>query len=259
MALEAPGLFGKLPQVGDFVSRRLPRSFLDPWDHWLQGALSGSREQLGDNWLADYLTSPIWRFALSADLAGPVPYTGIIMPSVDKAGRYFPLTLATALPGETNLFQLAGTAHDWYDAAESIALSVLDEPPPEIDLLDSQVVGLGQPDIPVSAGDEKPGDSSESVQTGNWHVQMRSVDALTDILPVIIQQLAGMQFVTYSVWWSAGSEQIVPSTLVCAELPSATGFAAMLDGNWHACGWHELPSSTASSTTSRPETVGSCQ
>ena len=30
------GFFGKLPSHGDFLSRRLPRSFVDPWDSWLQ-------------------------------------------------------------------------------------------------------------------------------------------------------------------------------------------------------------------------------
>ena len=59
------GFFGKVPTHGDFISRRLPRSFLDPWDHWLQGAIATSRQQLGEGWLEVYLVSPLWRFCLS--------------------------------------------------------------------------------------------------------------------------------------------------------------------------------------------------
>ena len=48
---EVPGFFGKLPEFPDFVGRRLPRSFLDPWDNWLQQGILSSRERLGVSWL----------------------------------------------------------------------------------------------------------------------------------------------------------------------------------------------------------------
>ncbi len=80
--------------VGDFVSRRLPASFV------LLGRMAASRlclpaeTELGAEWLETYLTSPIWRFALSGGVCGDRACAGIFMPSVDKVGRYFPLTLA---------------------------------------------------------------------------------------------------------------------------------------------------------------------
>ena len=43
----APGLYGKLSDRGDFVSRRLPRAFVDPWDTWLQDSLARGREPMG--------------------------------------------------------------------------------------------------------------------------------------------------------------------------------------------------------------------
>ena len=33
------GFWGKLPARGDFVRAGLPRSFVEPWDAWLQSAL----------------------------------------------------------------------------------------------------------------------------------------------------------------------------------------------------------------------------
>ena len=76
------GFFGKLPGRGDFIGRHLPKSFIEPWDTWLQNAIAESRVQLGGIWRERYCTSPIWRFALGAGLCGPPPYAGILMLSL---------------------------------------------------------------------------------------------------------------------------------------------------------------------------------
>ena len=86
----AAGCYGKLPSLGDFVSRRLPRSFVQPWDAWLQRALAASRARLGAGWLETYLASPFWRFALAPGLCGPEAWVGVLMPSTDRVGRTFP-------------------------------------------------------------------------------------------------------------------------------------------------------------------------
>jgi type VI secretion system protein ImpM len=253
----SPGFFGKSPAVGDFVSRRLPRNFLDPWDQWLQGAIASSQEQLGDSWLDNYLTSPIWRFALSAGVAGPLPYNGIMMPSVDRAGRYFPFTLASLLPVNTNLFQVARDSHAWYEAAEAVAISILEEEPPDIESLDSQVEALGLL-IPVGADetDGKPADSGEA-GIKPWHVPMQSVTGLLDTLPVMMQWLTEKRFGAYSLWWSAGSEHITPAMLVCEGLPPVKGYAAMLGGGWEEYGWDDLPA-VISAAEHESEAAESC-
>ena len=97
MTEECAGFYGKIPSLGDFVSRRLPRRFITPWETWLQEAMANSRQQLGDSWLDNYLTSPMWRFALTPGICGESGWAGIIMPSVDRVGRYYPFTLATRL------------------------------------------------------------------------------------------------------------------------------------------------------------------
>ena len=96
-SITSVGFYGKLPMVGDFVSRRLPNDFISSWDSWLQSAIAASREELGDDWLKNYLTSPIWRFLLSPGLCGNQAVAGIMMPSVDRVGRYYPLTVAVQI------------------------------------------------------------------------------------------------------------------------------------------------------------------
>ncbi|MGO4126467.1 type VI secretion system-associated protein TagF [Inquilinus sp. YAF38] len=124
-AAESPGIFGKLPWLGDFVTRRLPHSFVEPWDDWLQRGMAATREALGDGWLDSFLTAPVWRFLLPAGSAGPA-MAGVLMPSVDRVGRYFPLTLASPLeadPGPEAPLLAAG----WFDALERTALAALDD------------------------------------------------------------------------------------------------------------------------------------
>lgn len=87
-----PGWFGKLPGMGDFASRRVPGQFRDRWDQWLQSGLHGLRAR-HDNWIDQYLQGPVWYFALGTGVAGAMPMVGVMIPSVDSAGRYFPLTL----------------------------------------------------------------------------------------------------------------------------------------------------------------------
>ena len=83
-----PGFYGKVPALGDFVTRRLPREgFLDTWDAWLSEGMRQTKASMGEAWLPTYLTSPVWRFAVSSGVCGPVPWAGVLMPSVDRVGK----------------------------------------------------------------------------------------------------------------------------------------------------------------------------
>lgn len=91
-----PGWFGKLPGMGDFAHRRLPEGFRSVWDLWLQRGLARLRDQHAD-WTERYLEAPIWCFALGPRVVGEGAWIGVLMPSVDGVGRYFPFTLAVEL------------------------------------------------------------------------------------------------------------------------------------------------------------------
>jgi type VI secretion system protein ImpM len=118
------GFYGKLPSEGDFVTRRLPWEFTSVWDDWLQQGLQASREALGARWLELYLSAPIWRFQIAPGVCGPVGWRGLFFASVDRVGRYFPLTLAFVDPGATGLAVLSGDADAWI-AVEDAALAGL--------------------------------------------------------------------------------------------------------------------------------------
>lgn len=121
------GAFGKMPSLGDFFRVNLPVGFVDAWDGWVQSALVEGRRRLGEAWQDCYMSAPIWRFSLAAGLAGEVAATGVIMPSVDRVGRQYPLTLAAPLPGSLSPLYDHAAAADVFELLEEIALDALDD------------------------------------------------------------------------------------------------------------------------------------
>lgn len=132
-----PGWFGKIPSIGDFISRRLPVHFIEMWDKWLQTSIAYSHTQLGEQyWLKLYLVSPIWRFILLPGICGNSLWTGILMPSIDRVGRHFPLTIALPLEPHADCLFTALSAQHWYKSVENQALTVLniDTMPEDFDM-----------------------------------------------------------------------------------------------------------------------------
>lgn len=77
-------LFGKLPAHGDFVSRGIPPSERDMLDAWLSDEMRDARGRFGEEFEERFDTAPPWLFAHDDE-------GGVLCPSVDSAGRRFPL------------------------------------------------------------------------------------------------------------------------------------------------------------------------
>jgi type VI secretion system protein ImpM len=155
-----PGWYGKLPSLGDFASRRLDAGFIDPWDGWLAGGLLALREGAPDSWLDDYLSSPSWRFLLMPGVlpgtAGASGWAGVLMPSVDRVGRYFPLTLVLPLgDGPSNTAQMAAL-WGWLARLDELARDALHDDW-SADRLEEELARMALPDLQAaSAGVEPP-------------------------------------------------------------------------------------------------------
>lgn len=88
------GYFGKLPGRGDFLRQNLPAAFLGPWEDWLQAGLRCASTRWPADWKSRLLAAPVWHFHVTAGLCGPSPAVGLLVPSRDRVGRAYPLTLA---------------------------------------------------------------------------------------------------------------------------------------------------------------------
>ncbi|MEM0923751.1 MAG: type VI secretion system-associated protein TagF [Pseudomonadota bacterium] len=144
------GIYGKIPGAGDFIRRGLSPGFVSAWDGWMQQFLLTGRGALGDGWREAYFSAPIWRFALRPGLAGDKGAVGVVMPSVDRVGRQFPLCLAAEVEAAAWPAYLAGMAA--FDALESAALDSLDDGSSP----DSLVAALAPLAAPAPAAEARP-------------------------------------------------------------------------------------------------------
>ncbi len=230
-----PGFYGKLPALGDFVSRRLPRQFIEPWDQWLQSAIAASREQLGNDWLDIYLTSPIWRFGLGAGVCGTGAWAGVLMPSVDKVGRYYPLTLAVPVPEAQSLPFLFHQGCAWFETLETLALSGLEDDF-DLDEFDGKLERLNLPAFMDDSSGMMPARNSGAGRFA-LHFEVESLHQGADAFVGLSGCLLDRFLPAHSLWGTSGSEHIEASLLVLEGLPPIDAFAALMTGNWEQRGW----------------------
>jgi type VI secretion system protein ImpM len=229
-----PGWYGKIPNLGDFASRRLPSRFIVPWDDWLQRALAGSRAVLGDNWLDLYLTSPVWRFLLMPGVCGNAAWAGVIMPSVDRVGRYFPLSIAIELslpPARESQFAVLSA---WFDGMEQAALAALDlhHTADDLDraLAANPVPQFGDADDSLELLQQRLADRLASHNAPTTALALPAFDTFAPLLSgagtrYLLRSAAGK-----SLWWSRNRDGAAPALVCCEALPAADDFALLLNG-----------------------------
>lgn len=233
MPQELCGLFGKVPQQADFVRVHLPEHYTERWHAWLQAALSVSREQLGEEWLNLYLTSPAWRFALSPGAGAEQAVVGVMVPSVDEVGRYYPLTLGHCGDHDPWAAYLGGDA--WYEAVEQVAVGALAEDTGYLRLIE-WLEALPLPEFdPLPRYRMLPPRDTVSAQA--WALSAPEPDQRHGTVAGLTDSAYRRWLGSYSLFWTRGSECVDATLLVSAELPGAGQFAAMLDGDWRSWGW----------------------
>lgn len=229
---ETIGLYGKLPAYGDFLVRNLPSAYIDRWDDWLQHYVSTAREQVGDDWLDLYLTSPIWRFVMSVGVIDENMWCGLVMPSVDRVGRYFPLSLVRKLPPQASPVGCLFTQQAWYQQVESACLAALDSKIDADELL--RQVGAVEFELQTLY---LP--TSDLGAAGPFVVGLASEDelALIDCLPSLLNASLSSSLASFSLWHTQGSDRVGALAFACQGLPPPGGIGAMLDGQWHQRNW----------------------
>jgi type VI secretion system protein ImpM len=227
---DTPGFFGKAVTHGDFLSRRLPAGFLDVWDDWLQCGLHASRQRLRETWLAAYLTSPVWRFVVGRHVCGERAWAGVMMPGMDRVGRYFPLTIAAGCDVEIDLADWLGVSGAWYDRLEELARSTLDERF-QTDTLDESLEQLIAPAVQMA---------SDVHAALCYPLESISNGALAEAARKLTMDRASSQGRGRSFWWSEAAEQAGCVLLSCSGLPDDQRFCALIDAEWQESGWQVM-------------------
>ncbi|AZD86739.1 Protein phosphatase ImpM [Pseudomonas chlororaphis subsp. aureofaciens] len=213
--MSSPGFYGKLAGRGDFIHRGLSPSFIERWDAWLSAGMASSQAALGAAWLDAYLVSPLWRFAVAPGLLGSEAAVGVMMPSVDRVGRYFPLTIALQLEAEADLGALVAGPDDWFEAAEALLLSTL-EPEADVEAFEAAVPALGSPVC-----------SAQVLCMPGLEGQMRFAATTAAARGAVLMQHACEGA---SLWWGKGSGRVAAGLLRCQGLPAAQDFSGFLLG-----------------------------
>ena len=206
---DAPGFFGKLPARADFLTRGLSMSFTEPWHAWLVRGLRFAAEALTGGFEPAYMAAPVWRFVIPPGASGPLPAAGILMPSVDKVGRRFPLTLAVVSASLTTPLAMVA-ASSWFDALEETGRDALARDP-DIDVWAERLAAM-VPALP-------PG-----VPPSGAHVPLAGAVLDSAIQPA----LAGYGAERTVLFWCEGSPFVRPCALVTADLPDGAWFTRLL-------------------------------
>lgn len=236
------GFYGKLPCRGDFLQRRAPQDFVDVWDGWLQECIHESRQRLQDSWLETYLTAPVWRFVLSSGVCGEGVYAGIFVPSVDRVGRYFPLTVIAQLERGDCPITMACGSSAWFEGAEALVLDALESEALDFDTFDERIA-LTRERLNVGSLEDSQlptrilGGSEFPAVLGQWHMPMASAESLQGAVNAFAYREMSRALQPLAMWWTQGSGALSPSWLATRGLPSARGFVAMLTGSWTDAEW----------------------
>jgi len=220
------GLYGKLPTKRDFIAIQAPREFLAVWEPWMQGGLSASRHALGDSWQQTFLTAPIWRFWLGAELCGRT-VLGAFMSSIDGVGRYFPLTLL-AFPDEgAEIPPPEFDAQDgWFAVAEEFLLSTLE------DTTTFEAVTTGLERLVNPSDDPLVARRSDMVEFKDGLIAQLHQRSLSDVFASIrIADYANV-YAAATFWWTIGGEGFQPLAMSGRRMPPPFQFTQMLTGRF---------------------------
>jgi len=218
------GLFGKLGAKRDFIALATPRRFLETWEPWVQACMSASRHRLGDGWQNAFLTAPVWRFWLGADIAGAT-VAGAIMPSLDGVGRYYPLTLlAVADPSYSIPPPDLDPQDQWFAAAEEFLLSTLDQAK-SFDEISAALDAMPTPRMEATIGGSK-----ETAAIGEAMVGMVTAGRTFQDSLLMLRQSNHWSSAAASFWWTEGGGDFPPMALCSRGMPDPFRYTSMLTG-----------------------------
>lgn len=214
------GFYGKLPSRGDFVSRALPRRFIDPWDRWLQRVMEEADPHLWPH--AEDFERPIagCRFALMAGVCGPEALTGLLVPSFDRVGRHFPLTVAVALPTVPALAALPAALGAWFSALDGLVAACMTEQM-DFDDFQEELADFDTPALPPGQPAHGPGEGiAANVPAGQ--------PVAAGFAPLLDSLLLDGRASPYSLWWSHPTEHDAGRVLLAQGLPAPARVAEIL-------------------------------
>jgi len=182
--------------------------------------------QLGSHWLDAYLSGPLWRFAWAPGVFDPQWWFGVLMPSVDSVGRYFPLVVAQASASPPQSADALHGLEHWYQLIGQAALATL-QAGGRLDSFEAELLRCGAPDFGTPPGAAAPASLAGHDRFGGQGTRTLAEWAQVLTVPLLIQRYAG-----HSFWWPMQVTSDDDSMNVVPGLPDPNQFSQMLEGRW---------------------------
>ncbi|MGQ8367221.1 type VI secretion system-associated protein TagF [Glaciecola sp. 1036] len=220
------GYFGKLPAYGDFIQRNINPAIIDYLDNWILQAFDNSQNTLEKGWRNAYFTAPIWRFYIDAGIVSRSALTGLMMPSVDKAGRCYPFFVVGEFSEHTDIFKLAISAELHHLDCEDYLLHLLETEHTNLDDITKTLVKLYQPlnkSLLKKAEYIDPNCPNEIFKFSP--LQENSICEISQecLSKVITEHYAGI-----SIWHRSQSEKILPQYRFFKGMPTIQTYLEFL-------------------------------
>jgi type VI secretion system protein ImpM len=158
-------------------------------------------------------------------------WAGVLMPSVDNVGRYFPLTIALRIEHRPRMMLSIFSSQAWFAALERAALATLNVNalPDDLDR------GLAENSFPIPKFEPERADAQE---LASWWQTESSIpkiltlpteNSLADLFDATAEGLLTRTGSGKSFWWAV-SPHAGPIQLHCfIGLPPETHYASMLE------------------------------
>ncbi|AUH33522.1 type VI secretion system-associated protein TagF [Paracoccus tegillarcae] len=212
--MASPGIYGKHPGFGDFISAGLPalaESHMVPW--WTE-LLSATRDWMGDGWDAAWDTALPIRFWIGGAIWGGAHLRGVARASHDKVGRRFPLIAVAETAGSPPMLE---SDQGFYRAVE---MELAADLPSAEDLRGRLAARTGQAN---AAG---PVDAAVSATFWAANPALDVAELLTQLDVTDRVRAVGAR----SYWWVAAGENRASAVLACDGLPQPGEMAWLLAG-----------------------------
>jgi type VI secretion system protein ImpM len=187
---------------------------------------------------------------------GPAPMIGLMVPSVDRVGRYFHLTLVAELPQDINILSTTTGLETFFESAERLVIETLAADCVDFERFDEAVARLS---VELESHSRPPRvlldpAAGALVNDGGqvaWQIPIGSPVQMGSIFEQILSQRLYKLYDPLVIWWTDGSAAVEPSCLIGKGLLHPDAFTALLDGAWAPHHWRSIP---ARVETVSPET-----
>jgi type VI secretion system protein ImpM len=216
------GWFGKLPSVGDFAGRGIPRPLQETVYQWVWSGMAALVQSHPEDWRDIYLNSPVWHFAINATVWDKPALLGCIAPSVDKVGRHSPLFVLRTF-NKRDIVKMLPPQSRWLYRVDAVLRRVISERIAVDDVLEllkqqrSDIVEVDEGSAAGILSDLDIADNGSTPPDKKWFAWPE--------LPALFSERSDRSF-----WWAEPFANETPRQIIHYGPPDTDLFLQLMNG-----------------------------